>query len=110
MYPSAGSWVWAHGWARFYNTHHTTTIKPNAPRINKNTLHMLKFIKTISFGCETQSLIAVLTLYTGFHAFSTTTLTSSPLAKETTYSTLHPHWGMHFWYLLAEGKGGVLGN
>jgi hypothetical protein len=45
---------------------------------------MLKFIKTISFGCETQSLIAVLTLYTGFHAFSTTTLTSFPPAREPT--------------------------
>jgi hypothetical protein len=33
---------------------------------------MVKFIKTISFGYETQSLIAVLTLYSGFHAFSTT--------------------------------------
>ena len=43
---------------------------------------MVKFIKTISFGCETQSLIAVLTLYGGFHAFSTTTLTSFPPAKK----------------------------
>jgi hypothetical protein len=51
---------------------------------------MVKFIKTILFGYETQSLIAVLTLYGGFHAFSTTTLTSFPPAKETIYSTLHP--------------------
>jgi len=71
---------------------------------------MVKFIKTILFRCETQSLIAVLTLYTGFHAFSTPTMTSSPPAKETIYSTLHPKWGMHSWYLSAEGKGGVLGN
>jgi len=71
---------------------------------------MVKFIKTISFGCETQSLIAVLTLYAGFHAFSTTTLTSSPPAKEIIYSTLQPEWGMHSWYLLAEGKGDVLDN
>jgi len=71
---------------------------------------MVKVIKTISFGCKTQSLIAVLTLYAGFHAFSTTTLTSSPPAKETIYSTLQPEWGMHSWYLSAEGKGGVLGN
>jgi len=71
---------------------------------------MVKFMKTILFGCETQSLIAVLTLYAGFHAFSTTTLTSSPLAKETIYSTLHPKRGMHSWYLSAEGQGGVLGN
>jgi len=67
---------------------------------------MVKFIKTISFGCETQSLIAVLTLYAGFCAFSTTTLTSAKV----TIQTLHPKWGMHSWYLLAEGKGGVLGN
>jgi len=71
---------------------------------------MVKFIKKNSFGCQTQNLIAVLTLYAGFHAFSTTTLTSSPPAKETIYSTLHPKWGMHSWYLSAEGKGGVLGN
>jgi len=71
---------------------------------------MVKFIKTISFGCETQSLIAVLTLDVGFHAFSTTTLTSSASAKETIYCTLHPKWRMHSWYLSAEGKGGVLGN
>jgi hypothetical protein len=71
---------------------------------------MVIFIKIISFGCETQSLIAVLTLYGGFHAFSTTTLTSFPPAKETIYSTLHPKWGMHSWHLLAEGKGCVLGN
>jgi hypothetical protein len=44
---------------------------------------MVRFIKTISFGCETPNFIAVLTLYAGFHAFSTTTLTSSPPAKET---------------------------
>jgi hypothetical protein len=71
---------------------------------------MVKFIKTILFRCETQSLIAVLTLYGGFHAFFTTTLTSFPPAKETIYSTLYPMWGMHSWHLLAEGKGGVLGN
>jgi hypothetical protein len=71
---------------------------------------MVKFIKTNLFGCETQSLIAVLTLYGGFYAFSTTTLTSFPPAKETIYSTLHPKWGMHSWHLLAEGKGCVLGN
>jgi len=71
---------------------------------------MVKFIKTILFGCETQSLIAVLTLYTGFHVFSTTILTSSPPAEETICSTLHRKWGMHSWYLLAEVKGGVLGN
>jgi hypothetical protein len=70
---------------------------------------MVKFIKTILFGCETQSLIAVLTLYGGFHAFSTTTLTFPP-AKETIYSTLHSKWGMHSWHHLTEGKGGVLGN
>jgi hypothetical protein len=72
-----------HRWARFWYTHHTTTLQPNATRISKNTLHIVKFIKIISFECETQSLIAVLTLYTGFHAFSTTTLTSFPPAKET---------------------------
>ena len=53
---------------------------------------MVKFIKTILFWCETQSLIAVLTLYGGFHAFSTITLTSFPPAKETIYSTLLPKW------------------
>ena len=37
-------------------------------------------------------------------------MTSSPPAKETIYSTLHPKRGMHSWYLLAEGQGGVLGN
>jgi hypothetical protein len=52
---------------------------------------MVKLMKTISFGCETQSLIAVVTLYAGFHAFSTTTLTSSTPANETIYSTLHPN-------------------
>ena len=52
-YPFAGNRVWAHRWASFYNTHHTTTIQPNAPRINRNTPHMVKFMKTISFGCET---------------------------------------------------------
>jgi hypothetical protein len=56
---------------------------------------MVKLIKKILYGCEIQSLIAVLTLYAGFHAFSTTTLTSVPPAKETIYSTLHPKWGMH---------------
>jgi len=71
---------------------------------------MVKFIKTILFGCETQSLMAVLTLYASFHAVSTTTLTSAPPPKETIYSTLHPKWGMHSWYLLAEEKRGVLGN
>jgi len=71
---------------------------------------MLKFIKTILFGCETQSLIAGLTLYAGFHAFSTSTLTSSPPANETTYSALHRKWGMDSCYLSAEGKEGVLGN
>ena len=71
---------------------------------------MVKFIKTISFGCETQSLIAVLTLHAGFHAFSTTTLTSSPPAKETIYSTHHPGWGMHSWYHSAKEKGGVIAN
>jgi len=70
---------------------------------------MVKFTKTISFGCETQSLSAVLTLYVGFHAVFTTTLTSSPPAKETIYSTPQPKWGMHSWYLVAEGKVGVLG-
>jgi hypothetical protein len=34
-------------------------------------------MKTISFGCETQSLIAVFTLYAGFNAFSTTTIGKS---------------------------------
>jgi len=71
---------------------------------------MVKFIKTISFRCETQSLIAVLTLYGGFHAFSTTTLPSFPPAKEKIYSILHPKWGMHSWHLSAEGKGGMLHN
>jgi hypothetical protein len=71
---------------------------------------MVKFIKAILVGCETQSLIAVLTLYGGFHTFSTTTLISFPPAKETIYSTLHPKQGMHSWRLLAEGKGGVLGK
>jgi len=66
---------------------------------------MVRFIKTISFVCETQSLIAVLTLYVGFHAFSTTTLTSSPPAKETIYHPVHPKWGMHSWHLSADGKG-----
>jgi hypothetical protein len=42
---------------------------------------MVKFIKMILFGCETQSLMAVLTLYGGFHAFSTTTLTSFSTCK-----------------------------
>jgi hypothetical protein len=71
---------------------------------------MVKFIKENLFGCEIQSIIAVLTLYTGFHAFSTTTLTSVPLANETIYSTLYPKWGMHSWNLLAEGKGCVFGK
>jgi len=71
---------------------------------------MVKFMKTISFGCETQSLIAVLTLYAGFHAISTTTLTSSPPAKETIYSTLDPKRGIHSWYLSAEEQRVVLGN
>ena len=71
---------------------------------------MVKFIKIISFECETQRLIAVLTLFAGFHAFSTTTLVSSPPAKETIYSTVHPKWGMHCWYLSTEGQGGVHGN
>jgi hypothetical protein len=65
---------------------------------------MVKFIKTILFGCETQSLNTVLTLYGGFHAFSTTTLTSFPPAKDTIYSTLHPKWAMHSWHLSAERK------
>jgi hypothetical protein len=64
---------------------------------------MVKFIKTISFECETQSLIAVLTFYAGFHAFSTTTRTSFPSTKETICSILHPKWGMHPWHLPAEG-------
>jgi len=55
---------------------------------------MVKFTKTILFGSETQSIIAVLTLYGGFHAFSTNTLTSFPPAKETINSTLHSKWGM----------------
>jgi len=67
-------------------------------------------IKTILFVCETHSLIAVFTLFAGFHAFSNTTLTSSPHGQETIYSTRKPHWGIHSSYLLAEGKGGVLGN
>jgi hypothetical protein len=77
--------------------------------MNENTLHMVKFIKTLLFGCETQSLIAVLTLYTSFHAISTTTLTSSPPENETIYLTLQPKWRMHSCYLLAEEKVGVLG-
>jgi len=52
-YPFAGNRVRAHRRASFQNTHHTTTIQPNAPRINRNTLHMVKFMKTILFGCET---------------------------------------------------------
>jgi len=71
---------------------------------------MVKFIKPISFGCKTQSLIADLTLYCGFHAFSNTTLTSFPPAKETIYSPLYLQWGMHCWNLLAEGKWAVLGS
>jgi len=71
---------------------------------------MVKLTKPILFGCETQRLIAVLTLYAGFDAFSTTTLTSSPPAKDTIYCTLYLEWGMHPWYPVAEGKGGVLGN
>jgi hypothetical protein len=71
---------------------------------------MVKFITTISFGCEIQRLIAVLTLWAGFHAFYITTPTSSPPAKETIYPTLDPRWGIYFWFLLAEGMGGVLGN
>jgi hypothetical protein len=43
---------------------------------------MVKVIKTISFEGETQSLIAVLSLYAGFHAFASTTLTSSPLHRK----------------------------
>jgi len=70
----------------------------------------MKFIKTISFGCATPSLIAVLTLYAGYHAFSPTTLTSSPPAKVTICSTLHSKCGMHSWYLSEEGKGGVFGT
>jgi hypothetical protein len=66
---------------------------------------MVKFIKKISFGCEIQSLIAVLTLYGGFQAFSTTTLTSFPPAKETIYSTLHPKWGIHSWSFRQRGRG-----
>jgi len=71
---------------------------------------MVKFIKPISFGCKTQTLIADLTLYCGFHAFSNTTLTSFPPAKETIYSTRHSQWGMHCWQLLAEGMWAVLGS
>jgi hypothetical protein len=48
-----------------------TTIQPNTPRINQSTLYTVKFIKTVSFGCEIQSLIAVLTVYAAFHAIST---------------------------------------
>jgi len=106
LYPFAGNLVGAHTLVCFYHTYHTTTIEPNASRINNNTPHMVRFIQTISFGCETQSLIAVLTLYAGFHAFSTTTLTSSPPAKTTIYSTVHPEWGTHSRYLSAVGKGG----
>jgi hypothetical protein len=77
--------------------------------MNKNTPHIAKFIKTSSFECETQILITALTLYVGFHVFPTSTLTSSPPAKETIYSTLHPDWGRYSWYHSADGIGGVLG-
>jgi hypothetical protein len=108
-YHVACNQVCAHKYTCFENIHHITTIQLNTPSINKNTLHMVKFIKTISFACETHSLIAVLTHYTGFHAFSTTTLTSSPPGRETIYSTLHPKWAWRSWYLSAAGIGGVLG-
>jgi len=107
-YPCAGNRVWAHRSACFQNTSRTTTIYANAPRIYHNTVHTVKFIKTILFGCETQSLIAVLTLCAGFHAFSTDTLTSFPPAKEIIYSTLHPKCKMNSWHLSAEQNGGVL--
>jgi hypothetical protein len=71
---------------------------------------MIKFIYTIVFGCEIHSLIAVLTLYAGFHRFPTTTLTTSPAANQTIYSTVRQEWGMYSCYPLAEGRGGVLGT
>ena len=74
--------------------------------MDKNTLHMVKFIKTILFGCETQSLIAVLTLYGGFNAFSTTTLPLFPPANETIYSTLHLKWGIHIQKTFGKREGG----
>lgn len=52
-YPFAGNRVWAHRCTSFWNIHHKMTIQPNAPRIYRNTLHMLKFMKSILFGCET---------------------------------------------------------
>ena len=77
--------------------------------MNKYTLHTVKSIKTIAFGCETESLIAVLTLYGGFHVYFITTLISPP-ANDTIHSTFKPKWGMHSWYLSVVGKGGVLGD
>jgi hypothetical protein len=59
-------------------------------------------MKTILFGGETQSLIAVLTFYAAFHAFYTTTWTSFPSTKETIYSILYLISGIHLWNLSAE--------
>jgi hypothetical protein len=80
------------------------------PRIHKNTLHLVKFMETISFGCETQSLIAVLTLNDGFHAVTTTTLTSFLPANDRIYSTLHQKLEWHSGHLSVVGESGVLGN
>jgi len=70
----------------------------------------VKFIKTILFGCETPSPIAVLTLYAGFHTFSITILISLPSVKERIHSTFHPKWEMHSWHHLADEMEYVLGN
>lgn len=70
----------------------------------------MEFIKTMLFGCETKSLIVVITLFAGFVTFSNTTLSPSPPAEEAIYSTLHPNWEIDSWYHLAVGMGGVHGN
>ena len=55
---------------------------------------MVKFIKTILFGCETQSLIAVLTLYGGFNVFSSVSNGSRLLLQVRVHiqTELLPYW------------------
>jgi hypothetical protein len=111
LYTSfVGHWVWAHKWACFEITHHTTTIQPNAPRISNYTLDMVRTIKTILFQCEPESLIALLSLYAGIHFFSLTMVPHPPPAKDTMYYTLHPKQEIHTGYLSAEVKGVYLAS
>jgi hypothetical protein len=71
---------------------------------------MVKFIKTNLLGCEAQSLIVLLIIYAGFHVFSTITMATFLSSKEIISYHYHQKWRMHFWDLLREGKGGVMGN